>query len=226
MRHIRAENQSCRRPTSRARTPTPDHEYTRCRSNSGVNNNWAGAGNSKNVGSRDRCGPRSSPNSRRGATKRFSRQGTLRESRRERAWSPPSPFRPDIQRKEKFPDRFAARRRDRSDAPAPSTCGGSSLAKSVGARALAIGNRRHWSRCRRRARPYQERDPTRCTISLALRARQDGDEAKTTWILPANRGKPVVDKTRRRGIAGAGPTNIQRADRKYRHTDAGFIHRS
>ena len=44
-------------------------------------------------------------------------------------------------------------------------------------------------------------------------------------MLPANRGKPVVDEARCRRVAGAGPADIQRADRKYRHADAGVVHR-
>ena len=43
-------------------------------------------------------------------------------------------------------------------------------------------------------------------------------------MLSTNRGEPVIDKTRRRGIAGTGPTDIQRADGKYRHADARFVH--
>ncbi len=43
--------------------------------------------------------------------------------------------------------------------------------------------------------------------------------------MPANCGKPVVDKARRHGVAGDGPTDIQRAHGKYRHSDARFVHR-
>src|SRR5258706_1583060 len=56
-----------------------------------------------------------------------------------------------------------------------------------------------------------------------LHARQHGDKAKTSRMLSANGGKPIVDKARCRGVAGAGPADIQRADRKYRHTYSSFI---
>ena len=53
-----------------------------------------------------------------------------RVHRRARAWLPPWRSHRDNRRKEKFPDRFAARRTAWSGAPAPSVCGGSSLARN------------------------------------------------------------------------------------------------